>query len=72
MEEHADPSEELKKLEEELTYAQGFLSSVMKKLENERFVASAPEAVVEKERAKQADTEAKIKILEERIAVLKG
>lgn len=44
----------------------------MKKLENERFVASAPEAVVEKERAKQADTEAKIKILEERIAVLKG
>ena len=72
MEEHADPSEELKKLEEELTYARGFLSSVMKKLENERFVASAPEAVVEKERAKQADTEAKIKILEERIAVLKG
>jgi len=66
-----DVEEELKKLEEELKYTQGFLSSVMKKLSNERFVNSAPAAVVATERAKQADAEAKIKVLEERIAGLK-
>jgi len=66
-----DAEEELKKLEEELQYAKGFLNSVMKKLGNERFVNNAPEAVVAKEKAKQADAEAKIKILEERIASMK-
>jgi len=66
-----DVEEELKKLEEELKYTNGFLNSVMKKLGNERFVNNAPEAVVAKERAKQADAEAKIKILEERIGGLK-
>ena len=63
--------EELQKLEEELKYTQGFLNSVMKKLSNERFVSSAPEAVVALEKAKQADAEAKIKVLEERIAGLR-
>ena len=63
--------EELKKLEEELKYTQGFLNSVLKKLSNERFVAGAPEAVVALEKTKQADAEAKIKVLEERIAGLK-
>ncbi len=66
-----DIEEELKKLEEELKYTKGFLNSVMKKLSNERFVNNAPEAVVAKEKAKQADAEAKIKVLEERIAGMK-
>ncbi len=66
-----DVEEELKKLKEELKYTRGFLTSVLKKLENERFVSSAPEAVVALEKAKQADAEAKIKVLEERIAGLK-
>jgi valyl-tRNA synthetase len=66
-----DAEEELKKLEEELKYTQGFLTSVMKKLSNERFVNNAPVAVVAKEKAKQADAEAKIKVLEERIASMK-
>jgi valyl-tRNA synthetase len=66
-----DVTEELKKLEEELKYTQGFLNSVLKKLSNERFVAGAPEAVVALEKAKQADAEAKIKVLEERIAGLR-
>jgi valyl-tRNA synthetase len=66
-----DVEEELKKLEEELHYTIGFLNSVLKKLGNERFVNNAPEAVVAKEKAKQADAEAKIKVLEERIASLK-
>ncbi|MCK3685825.1 valine--tRNA ligase [Maribellus sp. YY47] len=71
MEGFIDVEEELKKLEEELKYTQGFLTSVLKKLSNERFVNSAPEAVVANEKAKQADAEAKIKVLEERIAGLK-
>ena len=66
-----DVEEELKKLEEELKYTEGFLNSVMKKLSNERFVSGAPEAVVAKEKAKQADAEAKIKVLTEQIANLK-
>ncbi len=66
-----DVEEELKKLNEELKYTKGFLISVQKKLGNERFVNNAPEAVVAKEKAKQADAEAKIKVLEERIASMK-
>ncbi len=68
---HVDVEVELKKLEEELQYTKGFLNSVMKKLSNERFVSGAPEAVVAKERAKQADAEAKIKTLEDQITNLK-
>ncbi len=66
-----DVEEELRKLQTELDYTKGFLNSVLKKLGNERFVNSAPEAVVATERAKQADAEAKIKVLEEQIAGLK-
>jgi len=66
-----DVEAELQKLEEELKYTNGFLKSVMGKLSNEKFVNGAPEAVVAKERAKQADAEAKIKVLEEQIAKLK-
>jgi valyl-tRNA synthetase len=71
LDDFVDVEEELKKLEGELKYIQGFLSSVMKKLGNERFINNAPEAVVAKEKAKQADAESKIKVLEERIASMK-
>lgn len=66
-----DVEAELKKLEAELKYAQGFLKTVMGKLGNERFVQYAPEAVVAMERKKKADAEEKIKSLEESIAALK-
>ncbi len=66
-----DAEEELNKLEEELAYTKGFLNSVMKKLGNANFVDNAPVVVVDKEKAKQADAEAKIKVLEERIASMK-
>ena len=66
-----DTEAEIKKLEEELTYAQGFLRSVEAKLSNEKFVNGAPAAVVDKERKKKSDAEAKIKVLEQQIATLK-
>ncbi|MBE6346533.1 MAG: valine--tRNA ligase [Lentimicrobiaceae bacterium] len=65
-----DTEAELKKLEEELKYAQGFLKSVEAKLSNEKFVNGAPAAVVDKERKKKSDSEAKIKVLEQQIAAL--
>ncbi len=71
MEDNIDVEAELKKLSDELTYLEGFLASVMKKLSNERFVQSAPEKVVANERAKQADAEAKIAAIKERMAALK-
>jgi len=66
-----DAAAEAKKAEEELNYLRGFLTSVDKKLSNERFVNGAPPQVLENERKKKADAEIKIKALEERLAVLK-
>ena len=62
--------EELAKLQEELKYQKGFLTSVMKKLGNENFVSKAPAKVIEMEKKKQADAESKIKSIEESIAAL--
>ena len=64
--------EELKKLEADLAYNEGFLQSVLKKLSNEKFVNNAPAKVIEMERKKQADAEAKIATLKESIAALKN
>jgi valyl-tRNA synthetase len=64
--------EEIAKLEEELNYTQGFLGKVMQKLENVRFVNSAPPAVVASERKKQEDAEGRIRVLEEQIRGLRG
>ncbi len=54
----------------ELEYLRGFLATVMKKLDNERFVQNAPEHVVSLERKKKEDVEKKIKSLEEKLAGL--
>ena len=66
-----DTEAEVKKLEEDLKYYEGFLKSVMAKLSNERFVQNAPEKVVANERAKQADAEAKITAIKEQLTALK-
>ncbi len=63
---------ELKRLNEELHYNKGFLASVMKKLENDRFVQNAPASVLDLERKKKSDAESKIKSLEEEIERLMG
>jgi valyl-tRNA synthetase len=65
-----NPEEEAARLKADLEYTRGFLASVRKKLENERFVSNAPEAVVGKERQKAADAEARIKVLEAQLAKL--
>ena len=65
-----DVEAEIAKIQEELKYTKGFLTSVQKKLSNERFVNNAPEKVIEIERKKQADAEAKIETLEKSLASL--
>ncbi|MGD0753712.1 MAG: valine--tRNA ligase [Bacteroidales bacterium] len=65
-----DKESEIKKIQEDLNYNRGFLVSVMKKLDNERFVKNAPASVLELERKKKSDAESKIKSLEEALKSL--
>lgn len=63
--------EEIKRLEKELDKWNKEVKRVQGKLSNERFVSSAPEAVVAQEREKEADYLEKQKAVEERIAQLR-
>lgn len=65
-----DTEAERAKLAKEIDYLEGFKASIEKKLSNERFVAKAPAAVVEGERKKLADAEAKIARLTESLQAL--
>lgn len=70
MEGKVDAAKEKETIQKELEYQKGFLASVNKKLENERFVAGAPAQVLENERKKKTDAESKIKSLEENLKAL--
>ncbi len=70
LEGNIDAAAERENVLKELEYTRGFLASVDKKLSNERFVSNAKPEVVESERKKKADAEAKIKALEESLAAL--
>ena len=63
--------DEIARLEKEAEKLQQEVDRVEKKLSNEKFVAKAPEAVVEAERAKGADYQAQREAVLERIATLK-
>lgn len=67
-----DIQSQIEEKKKELEYQLGFVASVQKKLENERFVSGAPKDVVDKERAKLADGQERIRILEEEIQRLTG
>lgn len=63
--------DEIARLEKEAEKLQQEVDRVEKKLSNEKFVAKAPAAVVEAERAKGADYQAQREAVLERIAILK-
>lgn len=65
-----DTSSQKEQLLKDLDYLKGFLVSVEKKLGNERFVQNAKPEVVDVERKKKADAEAKIRAIEESLASL--
>ena len=56
---------EKERIIKELEYQKGFVSSIEKKLSNERFVSGAPAEVVEKERQKMNDGLSRIGFLED-------
>jgi valyl-tRNA synthetase len=65
-----DSSAQKQDLLKDLEYQQGFLQSVLKKLNNERFVQNAKPEVIAIEQKKKADAEARIKTIEESLAGL--
>jgi len=65
-----DTAAQKAELLKDLEYQQGFLLSVEKKLDNERFVQNAKPEVVEAERRKKADAEAKINMITESLKSL--
>jgi valyl-tRNA synthetase len=65
-----DAAKERENILKDLEYQKGFITSIDKKLLNEKFMSSAPEKVVEMEKKKKADAEAKIRALEEQLKVL--
>jgi valyl-tRNA synthetase len=71
MDKFINVEEELSKLEADLQHQQGFLRGVMAKLNNERFVQNAKPEIVELERKKKSDAEARIAAIQESIAALK-
>jgi valyl-tRNA synthetase len=66
--ESIDVEAEKAKLNEELKYTQGFLTSVQKKLGNEKFMAGAPDQVVVIEKKKEADALSTISVLKEKLS----
>jgi valyl-tRNA synthetase len=63
MEGMIDSVAEKAKREEEIAYLEGFLRSVMAKLNNEKFMANAKPQVIENELKKKADAELKLQSL---------
>ncbi len=64
---NVNKEEEIKKIQADIQYYEGFKASVMKKLSNESFVSKAPEQVVAMERKKLSDAEQKIETLKEQL-----
>lgn len=66
-----DHSEQIAALEKELEYLKGFIISVEKKLNNERFMQNAKPEVIDKEKKKFSDANEKINIIEESLKELR-
>ncbi len=70
LEGNIDAEAEIEKINKELEYLNGFLRAVDAKLSNQRFVDNAKAEIVDNERRKKADAEAKIAILTESLSRL--
>jgi valyl-tRNA synthetase len=70
MEQMRQPANQKEELLKEQKYLLGFLESVDKKLNNERFVKNAKPEVVELERRKKEDAQAKLQVILESLSAL--
>ncbi|MDO5759841.1 MAG: valine--tRNA ligase [Bacteroidota bacterium] len=68
--ENINTEEEIKKINEQIKYYEGFVLSINKKLSNEKFVSNAPEKVVALERKKLSDCETKLLALRQELSSL--
>lgn len=68
---NVNKEEEIRKLNEQIKYYEGFKISVSKKLINEKFVLNAPTNVVELEKKKLADCESKLIALRQEVDSLR-
>ncbi len=67
-----DLNEEAARLEKEVKKFESEVDRAKKKLANERFVANAPDDVVDAERQKQAENESKLQATKDRLAAIKA
>jgi valyl-tRNA synthetase len=67
-----DVAEEEKRLQKEIAKGQKDIDLFSKKLSNERFVANAPEHVLEKDRGKLKDAEEKMAVLKESLTKIQA
>ena len=67
-----DPEEELSRLQKELSDVENDIKIISSKLSNDQFVAKAPAAVVDKEKAKVAEAKNKKVMLEKSISKLQA
>lgn len=65
-----NPATQKEHMLKDLEYYKGFLAVVEKKLSNDRFIQNAKPEVIELERKKKADAEARIKAIEESLSLL--
>jgi len=65
-----DTKVQKEQMEKDIIYFKGFIESVDKKLKNEKFVQNARPDVIENERKKRADAEAKVQTLEESLNMM--
>lgn len=65
-----DNTQQIEQMKKDLEYYQGFLSSIDKKLSNERFVQNAKKEVVDMELKKKNDALEKIRVIEESLKLL--
>ena len=67
-----DAAAEIARLEKRLTKSQSLVNGLVKKLGNDKFVNSAPEAVVEKTKTQLADAEQTVQQLNEQITTMQA
>ncbi|MAZ55865.1 MAG: valine--tRNA ligase [Flavobacteriales bacterium] len=69
---HVDPSIEINRIEQEISYLNGFLKSINSKLSNEKFISNAPEKIIIIEQKKKEDTLVKLASLKKQLNTFDG
>tara|TARA_B100001250_G_scaffold365668_1_gene346501 strand:+ start:10712 stop:13351 length:2640 start_codon:yes stop_codon:yes gene_type:complete len=67
-----DPSIEIRKIEQEISYLNGFLKSINRKLSNDKFISNAPEKIIIIEQKKKEDTIVKLASLKKQLKTFDG